>query len=114
MSAAADALIQTALLGEAVENGPAAVFVADETRRYVAVNRTACELLGYAREELLALRVDDVVAGAPGWQDMLENGTTLGTTTLTRKDGSLVSFRYMAGATAVAGMPVFVSVGRVT
>ena len=36
------------------------VFVADENQRYVAVSRAACELLGYTREELLALRVGDV------------------------------------------------------
>ena len=47
-------LIQTSLLGEAIENGPVAVFVADEHGRYVAVNRAACQLLGYTREELLA------------------------------------------------------------
>jgi PAS domain S-box-containing protein len=113
VSAAADALIQAALLGEAVDSGPAAVFVADETRRYVAVNRTACHLLGYTRAELLALSVDDVAQGVPGWQEMLESGTVLGTTDLRRKDGSTVTFTYMAGATVVAGMPVFVSIGRV-
>lgn len=106
-------MIQGPLLGEAVDNGPAAVFVADENRRYVAVNRTACELLGYTREELLALGVDDVAEGAPGWQEMVEGGATLGTAHLRRKDGSTVTFRYLAGATVVAGMPVYVSVGRV-
>ena len=113
MNAAADALIQAPLLGEAVDNGPAAVFVADENRHYVAVNRTACDMLGYTREELLDLTVDDVAQGAPGWQEMLDGGTSIGTTDLRRKDGSTVGFSYMAGATVVAGMPVFVSVGRV-
>jgi PAS domain-containing protein len=47
---AAEALIQTALLGEAIESGPALVFVADEEMRYIAVNRYACESLGYARD----------------------------------------------------------------
>ena len=32
-------LIQTSLLGEAIENGPVAVLVADEHGRYVAVNQ---------------------------------------------------------------------------
>ena len=110
---AADPLIQASLLGEAVDNGPTPVFVADEERRYVAVNRRACDLVGYTREELLALRVDDLAGGAPGWQAMVENGggTVAGTTTLRRKDGTIVEFAYRAGATVVAGMPVFVSVG---
>src|ERR1700751_4179359 len=46
-------LIQASLRGEAVEHGPAAVFVADEHGRYVAVNQAACKLVGYEREELL-------------------------------------------------------------
>jgi PAS domain S-box-containing protein len=108
----ADDLIQASLLGEAVDSGPAAVFVADENRRYVAVNRTACALLGYSREELLGLSVDDLADGAPGWQEMLEEGTSIGTTELTCKNGSTVTFTYHAGPTVVAGMPVYVSVGR--
>lgn len=67
-------LIQTALLGEAVEHGPAAVFVADEHGRYL-------------------------------------QGALRGTARLRRKDGSTVEFRSVAGATRVAGMPVYVSVG---
>jgi hypothetical protein len=42
---------------------------------------------------------------------MRQAGTRLGTSTLTRKDGTTVEFSYVAGATIVAGMPVFVSVG---
>jgi PAS domain S-box-containing protein len=107
----ADALIQSSLLCEAVDNGPVSVFVADEDRRYVAVNRAACELLGYSREELLELRVDDVAENVPGWTEMAEGRTVLGAAELTRKDGSKVTLRYVAGDTIVAGMPVFVSVG---
>ena len=54
---AAEALIQTALLGEAIESGPALVFVADEEMRYIAVNQYACEALGYTRDELLGMHV---------------------------------------------------------
>ncbi len=107
-------LIQVSLLGEALENGPAAVFVADENGRYIAVNRAACELLGYTREELLARRVTDVAryAEAPDeYGELAANGRTSGTSVLTRKDGTTVEFRYVAGETVVAGMPVFVSVG---
>lgn len=111
MVSVADSLIQASLLGEAVDNGPAAVFVADENRRYVAVNRAACELLGYSREELLALRVDDVAADVSDWGEMQANGTLASAAELTRKDGTKLKFTYVAGATVVAGMPVYVSVG---
>ena len=47
---------------------PCCVFVADENRRYVAVNDYACRLLGYTREELLELTVDQIAryGEAPG------------------------------------------------
>jgi PAS domain S-box-containing protein len=107
-------LIQTSLLGEAIENGPVAVLVADEHGRYVAVNQAACRLLGYSREELLAIQATDVARSddAPAeWADLELNGTHSGVSTVTCKDGSTVPFAYIAGATVVAGMPVFVSFG---
>jgi PAS domain S-box-containing protein len=107
-------LIQTSLLGEAVENGPAAVFVADEEGRYVAVNQAACILLGYNREELLAMRITDVARGeaaAAAFEAMRATGTSVGTSMLTRKDGTTVPFTYVAGATVVAGMSVYVAAG---
>ena len=105
-------LIQTSLLGEAVENGPAAVFVADEEGRYVAVNQAACILLGYSREELLAMHVADVAQdSAEAWEAMRASGTNVGTSTLTCKDGTSVRFTYVAGATVVAGMSVYVAAG---
>jgi PAS domain S-box-containing protein len=107
-------LIQTSLLGEAVEHGPAAVFVADEEGRYVAVNQAACILLGYSRQELLAMHVAEIARSdesAQAWETMRTSGTSVGTTLLTRKDGRTVSFTYVAGATVVAGMSVYVAAG---
>ena len=107
-----ETLIQTSLLGEAMENGPMAVFVAHEDGRYVAVNQAACQLLGYTRDELLELSVEDVaLGGGAQWQEMRDQGALAGTAMVTRKDGERVSFAFVAGATVVAGMPVFVSVG---
>jgi PAS domain S-box-containing protein len=107
-------LIQTSLLGEAIENGPVAVLVADERGRYVAVNQAACLLLGYSREELLTMCMTDVARydEAPAeWAEMEARGSQSGRARVTRKDGSTVGFAYVAGATIVAGMPVFISVG---
>ncbi len=111
---AAEALIQTALLGEAIESGPALVFVADEDMRYIAVNQYACEALGFTRDELLGMRVTDVAqgAGAPAeYDEMLVRGSRHGTSVLTRKDGTTVEFFYRAASTTVAGLSFFVSIG---
>jgi PAS domain S-box-containing protein len=111
---AAEVLIQTALLGEAVEAGPALVFVADEQMRYIAVNQFACQALGYTRDELLALCVPDVARdpGTPAeYDEMLSRGVRHGTALLTRKNGSTVDFFYRAAKTKVAGLSFFVSIG---
>jgi PAS domain S-box-containing protein len=114
MMGVSEPLIQASLLGEAIENGLPAVFVADEYGKYVAVNQAACALLGYTREELLGLRVADVAqyhGAGEEWTELRLAGTRVGTSRLTRKDGTTVEFSYVAGETTVAGMPVFVSVG---
>ena len=113
---AAEALIQTALLGEAVDDGPALIFIADDEMRYIAVNEYACRTLGYTREEMLALRVNEVAKDpdAPSqYDEMLARGFRHGTSVLTRKDGTTVAFLYRASKTHLAGMNFFVSVGFV-
>jgi PAS domain S-box-containing protein len=107
-------LIQTSLLGEAAEHAPFAVLVADEEGRYVAVNLAACLMLGYTRDELLARTMTDVAryeGAVQEFEELVETGTRLGVSHLTRKDGTTVHFSYVAGATVVAGMGVFVAVG---
>jgi PAS domain S-box-containing protein len=113
---AAEALIQTALLGEATDEGPALIFIADDEMRYIAVNQCACRTLGYTRDELLAMRVDEVAREpeAPTqFDEMLARGFRHGTSVLTRKDGTTVDFLYRASKTQLAGMNFFVSVGFV-
>jgi PAS domain S-box-containing protein len=108
------ALIQTGLLGEALEDGPVAIFVADEHMRYIAVNAYACDLLGYTRDELLELTIADIAsAGAEqDFEDFLAGANRVGSYDLRRKDGTTFTLRYIASETTVAGMQMFVSVGR--
>jgi PAS domain S-box-containing protein len=109
----AEPLIQASLLGEALDNGPALVFVADEDMRYVAVNARACDELGYTREELLQLRVTDIYREQDArseYESMMREGSE-GESTLTRKDGSTLTLRYVAGETISAGMQLYVCVG---
>ena len=110
----AEALVQTGLLGEAIDGAPAAVFVADEHGQYVAVNRYACELLGYTRAELLRLSVRDVGAEPDveaHYQAFLKAREEKGVSMLRRKDGSTFPFRYRAGETTMTGLTYYVSVG---
>jgi PAS domain S-box-containing protein len=96
-----------------VDAGPVAIFVADEEMRYVAVNRLAADMLGYTREELLALRVTDVARApeaAREYAEMMRHGRE-GLAELTRKDGTTVTFRYLAQEPRVARMTLYVSVG---
>jgi PAS domain S-box-containing protein len=108
------ALLQATLLGEAADAGPMLIFVADDDMRYVAVNRRACEVLGYSRPELLALRVTDVahdpIAGGL-YQSLLRTGVQHGVASLQRKDGERLTYYYWAKDCIVAGASAWVSVG---
>ena len=111
---AAEPLIQASLLGEAVDPGPVAIFVADEQMRYVAVNAYAAELLGYTRAELLELRITDVVRtpeATEHFDEVVAHRHRDGIALLTRKNGSVFQLGYRARETTVAGMPLYVSVG---
>jgi PAS domain S-box-containing protein len=109
----AEPLVQAGLLGEAIDRAPDAVLVADESMRYLAVNQAACRLLGYTREELLALRVSDVAAypgASDGHDEMMSRRGKTGTAVLRRKDGEQIAAAYRAHETKLAGMTVYVAI----
>ena len=108
-----DSLIQMGLLGEALEDGPVGVLVADEEMRYIAANRYVCRLLGYDRDELLQLRVTDVArtpTASDEYAEMIRDGVRLGTIPVTCRNGATVDVDYRAAETMVAGMKLYVSV----
>lgn len=105
-------LIQTTLLGEAAEHAPIAIVVADEEMCCVAANRAACDLLGYEREELLALRITDVsadLAPADRFRELVAAGGLSGHASVARKDGTTIEVDYDAFTTKVAQMLVYVT-----
>jgi two-component system sensor kinase FixL len=73
---------------------PLAVFVSDTRGRYLEVNGAATALTGYSREELLQMRIHDllVTGGAAGLEDRLVGLLALGDgrheVQIRRKDGS--------------------------
>ena len=108
--------VQQFLMYEALDEGPSLIFVADEKMRYVAVNQTACRILGYTREELLALAVPDVAVApeAPRiYDDMILARGHRGVTMIRAKDGQLLSLRYTAAEVRVSGLPYWVSIGHI-
>ena len=110
-NAVAHELVQKSLVGEALEHGPMAIFVADETGRYLAVNAYACDLLGYTREELLDLRVTDIAVdreARENFDEMQRVGRGEGMTVLRHQDGRELPMHYRASGTTVSGMPLFI------
>ena len=106
---------RAAVLGAVIDDAPVCVFVADADMRYVAVNRYACELLGYSEEELLQLSVSDLAAydDAPAeYTQMVEQAYMQGRSRLRCKDGEQVWIEYVAGEVEMDGRTLYVSVGR--
>lgn len=76
------------------ENTTDSIFVADVQGRFVDVNRAACESLGYSRDELLRMTVQDVVSeldndGFKAYYRNIPEGTNLNFEAVhRRRDGS--------------------------
>ena len=77
------------------ESAADAILVADGEGRYLDANPAAGDLLGYSRDELLQLRVADVVAAGLEWTEaeyarFLRDGHWQGELEVRRQDGTLV------------------------
>jgi PAS domain S-box-containing protein len=110
----ADFELQRTLLGEGIDEAPVLVFVADDEGRYVAVNRQACEVLGYSRRQLLGMTVSEVAVApeAPDlYESMLTEGRLEGTTPVRCSDGRLLILRYWAKEIRLGGVDFWISVG---
>jgi PAS domain S-box-containing protein len=110
----ADDLIQWQLVADAVIAGGYVVLVADERMRFLAASDAACELLGYARAELLQLTVPDVVVerheAQTRYQRFLRDRKQRGEIVLRTKVGDTVAATYEASETKIGGIDYFVSV----
>jgi PAS domain S-box-containing protein len=113
MNAAADAAVQSLLIGDAMEGAPAAVFVVDDRHQFLAVNRFACDLLGYTRDELLERTADAVAPNADveaGLAALRRDGRREGTVELKHRDGTFVRVRYWASETTVSGISFWIAI----
>jgi len=91
---------------------PIAVLVANDRGRYVDANARAPILTGYSRNELLKMAVWDLTPAARHglglrlWREFLRRGRMRGNYQLRRKDGAVVTARYMAVANVLPGIHV--------
>lgn len=104
------AVVQEALLGQAVASSGAAMLVSDDTLRYVAANSAACKLLGYARDQLLQLRVSDIVERPEGGlveaaRAVADGKIQHGTVSVRRRDGRSFPVQFVSAPATVGGLP---------
>ena len=80
---------------------PPAIVEVDSERRYVNVSDSACTLLGYSREELLGMRIDDLSfpSGAhvdPMFDKYVDKGSMEGLFAVQRKDQQVLWIKFRA------------------
>ena len=76
-----------------IDNAPDGVFIADETGRYIEVNRAACEITGYSEAELLKMHIPDLLQeferqkGIQHFQEVHQKGLARGDIGFVTKSG---------------------------
>jgi PAS domain S-box-containing protein len=86
-----------------------AVIVVDEQNRIIEATRSACDLMGYTREDLLARSLDDIAASSEAVEasrllEKLQPEATIALETRLRvKDGSVEPFHLRLSRSSVAG-----------
>jgi DNA-binding CsgD family transcriptional regulator len=83
--------------------------IADDHRRYLAANSAACLLLRLPEDQIVKLRIEDLVppdtrpAIDSLWESFLAEGTQKGTIPLAMPDGPVVEVEYSATANVEPG-----------
>lgn len=103
-----------------LENSIDAIYLLGEEGRVLNVNRVACEMTGYTREELLCLTIDDLDPNYPSkgfvefWNARPEGDTVLFETLHRRKDGGLIPVEVNGIFTKIHGRKYLFGVARDT
>jgi PAS domain-containing protein len=104
--------IQAALISEALTSANVGFLVWDESRRYIAANAAACDILGTTLDELLGQEVGGhTTAGAEALDEALAAGFSTGRAVVERFDGrGPIDIFYATFTTKTAGMPFMATV----
>jgi len=93
-----------------VDQAVDAFYLFDPDGRIVDVNQTACDSLGYTRDELLAMSIGDIecadaddTAAAPGWKTLEPHLAITEESTHRRKDGSVFPVEIRLGLLEIGG-----------
>jgi PAS domain S-box-containing protein len=79
-----------------IEQATDGIFISDETGKYIDVNLSACKMLGYSKEELLTMRLQDVLLeeelkdNPPRFDELIAGKTVLSRRNLRRKNGAII------------------------
>lgn len=88
-----------------------AIFISDAQGRFIAVNRAACELTGYSREELLSMCIpdlhdpEDLSAYRQFHQRIMAGEDIVSEARMRRKDGRKVDVQFHNRRIIIAGVP---------
>jgi PAS domain S-box-containing protein len=99
------------------ETAKDAIFLADETGKFVDVNQAACESLGYSKEELLKLTVGEIDAESTGYEafqkvrNSIEKESIFGVNQQ-RKDGAILPVEITGGFLKIGAKKIFLTIAR--
>ncbi len=95
-------------------NATEAFLLCDKDGRYLDVNPSACQVLGYSRDELLGKTIWDLIPAEARsdahelWRDFHVAGEQSGEIQLLRSDGSRIDLEYRAVANIIPGLHLLI------
>jgi PAS domain S-box-containing protein len=107
------AITHATLLGDGWRAAGVAAGIIDEHGNYIACNDALCDLTGYTRQELLAMRAGEQLAAddaaRANYVEARRRERLWGFGQLRRRDGGVVSVNYWLIPTQVVGLPYSVA-----
>ena len=98
------------------ETAKDAIFLSDETGKFVDVNQAACESLGYSKEELLKLTDREIDAESTGYKafQKVRNGVekAIFRVNQQKKDGALLPVEISGGLLNIGAKRIFLAIAR--